>query len=260
MRILLRMTQGQDSLSGDAYDEEARFLSRGFEHRETRPDDTAIDDLSESDEGSSPAAKWMVLGALVLAAIGIAAFGGKWFGDLIGGPTGEIEEVAPPSPSTTRDTLPPETAPPPIEPPVQMLPQLAVAVSVAPDAQRSPLEPQGWVRQENLPRQMFGEDAVRGVIAAYLEVSRDGSVASCTIGSSSEVDPQRALQASGTSVCRALQANARFEPLPAEPVTDLAAPLPDGEAPPTSEPERDEVFVRVAFRTMRPPPKEEASE
>ncbi|MGB3166648.1 MAG: hypothetical protein WBA68_07735 [Alteraurantiacibacter sp.] len=254
------MTQGHDSFSGEADDEEARFLSRGFGRDVTPPDYDAIDDHSDSDRRGTGAAKWMVLGTLFVATVGIAGFGGKWFGDLIGGPTGEIEEVAPPSPTGIPKSEPYEAKPLPIDPPAQLLPQLAVAISVAPEALRRPIEPESWVRQENLPRQMFGGNAVRGVIAAYLEVSRDGSVASCTIGSSSEVDPLRALQASGTSVCRALQANARFEPLADEPAIDPPAPLPDGEATPTSEPERDEVFVRVVFRTMHQPPAEEASE
>ncbi|VVT15882.1 serine/threonine-protein kinase [Erythrobacter sp. EC-HK427] len=234
----------------------------------------------EDDPPSDPHTKrsgklvWIILG--LVAAGALAAVGGMLLGEYASVPGSRDDETSASAPvlaPTATPTIPIEA--PPAPPPRDLLPQVAVATSLAPDAGRIPIAPESWVRQQDLPRQMYGNGEVTGVIAAYLTVAPGGSVTGCTIGGSSQVTPPQMRNASATSVCRALQANARFEPLPepapsptvtatvasealeqaANGAQEIAPPTPvptaTGTIAPPPQPS-SEVFVRVAFRTVRP--------
>ncbi|WP_340587683.1 hypothetical protein [Erythrobacter alti] len=213
---------------------------------------------------------WIALG--LVAAIALAAFGGKMLGEFAGLSQGEVTAVdGSQAPAPTDEPSAPVLTPvepdlPPTDPT-----EVNIATSLAPDSGIRAIGMGEWLRQEDFPRELFGGEPVNGVIAAYLTVVPEGSVTRCTIGSSSEVEPQRFLRPAAVGVCRALRERARFEPYAAAPrptISPVAVPTatssdPKQEADPAQQnsptilaaPPVDEreVFVRVAFRTAQPP-------
>lgn len=204
--------------------------------------------------------KALLVGGGVVAAGVLAVMGGMLLGEYASVPGVRADDdAAPARPSVTPTPAPTETIP--IRVPRPALPSVAVAVRLASDAGRTAIMPESWVRQQDFPREMYGSTAVEGMIVTNITVAPDGSVSACAIAGSSEVRPPRMLNASATGVCRALQRNARFEPLAASSETggddelvdpDLQNPTPS----PTETSEKapwqsEQVTVRVIFRTMQ---------
>lgn len=209
--------------------------------------------------------------AFGVAAAIIAVLGGVLLGDYVSTTgSGDDSATRPISTVPVADDEPDSPLAPPPDIVSPLLPQIAIATRVAPDAERIPVAPESWLRQQDFPRQMFGEERVRGTIAISLTVAPDGSVSRCAIGAGSEVEPQRVMRATGTSVCRALQARAQFEPLP-EPDDASAPPMMPGPSDEREEPalspsnspsvlaetsnpsENAPVSVRVIFTTVEEP-------
>ncbi len=155
---------------------------------------------------------WIVFGLVV--AVGLAIAGGMALGQFASpfadDENGDVPAPAPTAYASEPAPLPTETIPP-IDLPAA-LPAIAIATSVAPDSGVVPINPESWVQQEDLPRQLFRDEQVLGIIAAYVTVVPDGTVSRCTVGSSSEVEPAEMLRPSAVGVCRALSERARFEP------------------------------------------------
>lgn len=207
--------------------------------------------------------KAVLIGGGVVAAGMLAAMGGMLLGEYASVPGVRADDApAPARPRATPTPTPTQTTP--TRAPRPALPRVAVAVRLANNAGRTAIMPENWVRQQDLPRQMFGATAVEGMIATNLVVAPDGSVSACAIAGSSQVTPPRMLNASATGVCRALQRNARFEPIEAPlelvPDEEIAGsdrqnplPNPTTAATPDKAPLQDEqVTVRVIFRTVQP--------
>lgn len=218
---------------------------------------------------------WIILGVIV--AIGLAIAGGMVLGEFASPFEQQEPDTAPtpaPAPSMSEPVPTPIETVPPLDIP-EILPEVAIATSVPPDAGVRPIDPSSWVVQDDLPRQLYRGENVRGIIAAYLSVAPDGLVTRCTVGSSSEVQPEAMLRPSAVSICRALSSRARFEPFVVPPPRQIAPPrqteTPRRISPPTlqaapvenapvddlampEEPEEREVFVRVAFRTAEARP------
>jgi|GEM_PF-5941641 len=243
-------------------------------------------EYDEEPSGGSGKLAWIALG--LIAAAALAAFGGMMAGEFAGLSRGEVkaingEERPTPSASTTDpEPTPTETEPTPAPTPTGP-PEVNIATSLAPDSGVRPIGMSEWLRQDDLPRELFRGESVRGIIAAYLTVMPDGSVTRCTIGRSSEVEPERFLRPAAVGVCRALRERARFEPYTVEPSPSPSpTPVPTATAtfiPPAVEavqaqaiefsarqdriqqprPAGREVFVRVAFRTADPPAPEMGS-
>ena len=227
-------------------------------------------DNKDQQDGARSKLAWVILG--IIAAIALAIFGGVMLGELAS-PFADRKEAD----STASVPLPTviETTPSDIETPIEILPpilpEIAISTSLARDSAAQPIDPQSWVRQDDFPRQLFRGENVRGMIAAYLTITPDGSVRTCEVGSSSEVEPAHMLRPAAVGVCRALQARARFQPFAAPdphaaiaPVLVTPSPRPSATVPnaqqdvapqgvtaaPTPEANADrQLSVRVAFRT-----------
>ncbi|QZH74832.1 MAG: protein kinase [Erythrobacter sp.] len=228
-------------------------------------DDAEYEDEEDEQRRHLPLG-WIASG--LISAIALAVAAGMALGEFAS-PFADQGDGGPdlPSPTATASAplpLPSETIPPLDLP--EALPAIAIATSVAPDPGATPIDPDSWVRQEDLPRQLFRGENVRGILAAYLTIVPDGTVSRCTVGSSSEVEPAEMLRPSAVGICRALSERARFEPFAeeepnAEPGLTIHAQQqqrigpaqtgPDQIAAPL-EPQSREVFVRVAFRTAVP--------
>jgi len=238
-------------------------------------DDNEYFDEEGPDRGSRGKVVWIVLG--LIAAVALAVFGGMMLGELAGLSRGGVTDVSTSSsPSSPAPVAEPVAVPSEIEPlPLpDALPSVAIATSLLPNSRVSPIEPGQWVRQDDLPRDLFRGESVSGIVAAYLTVIPDGSVTRCTVGNSSEVSPERFLRPAAVGVCRALRERATFAPFVVEPTpapTPVPTPEPTLVAPieqqqsPAPQPQAElklpveppvaerEVFVRVAFRTADEP-------
>jgi len=224
----------------------------------------------EEKSGSSSKVAWIALG--LIAAAALAAFAGMMAGEFAGLSRGEVKAIdGSETPTATASPTEPEATPTEPEPTPTFAgpPEINIATSLAPNSGVTPIGMSEWLRQDDLPRDLFRGETVRGIIAAHLTVMPDGSVTRCTIGNSSEVEPHRFLRPAAVSVCRALRERARFEPFVAEPAP-TATPLPTATATlvpavvdtvqavefaARQQPSQHEhsggrdVFVRVAFRT-----------